>query len=68
MANLIQIRQDFKSLELDCPQGRYKDMYIAVMGSTGAGKSSFIAACTGQDVVVGHELTSCSYDFGIFLL
>jgi signal recognition particle receptor subunit beta len=36
-----------------------KDAYIAVMGVTGAGKSSFIATCSNQDVTIGHDLTSC---------
>ncbi|KAK3298657.1 P-loop containing nucleoside triphosphate hydrolase protein [Chaetomium fimeti] len=39
-----------------------KDVYIALMGVTGAGKSSFIATCSGQDVAVGHDLTSCTTD------
>ncbi|RYP45708.1 hypothetical protein DL769_011445 [Monosporascus sp. CRB-8-3] len=41
---------------------------IAVMGCTGAGKSSFIRLVTGSNVEVGHNLSSmtsevCSYDF-----
>ncbi|CAK4034540.1 P-loop containing nucleoside triphosphate hydrolase [Lecanosticta acicola] len=35
-----------------------KDIYIAVTGTTGAGKSEFIRLCTGQDVVVGDDLQS----------
>jgi ABC-type uncharacterized transport system ATPase component len=36
------------------------DRFIAVMGVTGAGKSTFISRCAGQDVTVGHDLTSCT--------
>lgn len=38
-----------------------KHVYIAVMGVTGAGKSSFIKLCTGKDVKIGHDLKSCKY-------
>jgi predicted GTPase len=35
------------------------DVVIAIMGVTGAGKSSFIACVTGRkDIKVGHELYS----------
>ncbi len=35
------------------------DIVIAVMGVTGAGKSSFIASVTGRiDVQIGHDLYS----------
>jgi ABC-type branched-subunit amino acid transport system ATPase component len=35
------------------------DIVIAVMGVTGAGKSSFVATVTGQkDIRVGHDLYS----------
>jgi len=36
------------------------EIFIAVMGSTGSGKSSFIKAVTGADVPIGHEMTSCT--------
>lgn len=35
-----------------------EDVYIAVMGVTGAGKSSFISTCTGKVVNVGNDLKS----------
>lgn len=35
---------------------------IAVMGPTGAGKSSFIKAATGVDVQIGESLSSCTQD------
>jgi ABC-type transport system involved in cytochrome bd biosynthesis fused ATPase/permease subunit len=34
-------------------------VYIAVMGVTGAGKSSFIKTATGMDVEIGHTFMSC---------
>lgn len=36
---------------------------IAVMGMTGAGKSTFIQKASGlKDVVIGHGLASCTSD------
>jgi GTP-binding protein EngB required for normal cell division len=39
------------------------DVFIAVMGVTGAGKSSFISKCCGQDIPVGHTLQACELDY-----
>jgi ribosome biogenesis GTPase A len=40
-------------------KGGGPDVVIAVMGVTGAGKSSFIATVTGRkDIQVGHDLNS----------
>jgi signal recognition particle receptor subunit beta len=36
-----------------------QDVYIAVMGITGAGKSTFIATSSEKSVKVGHDLRSC---------
>ena len=36
-----------------------QDAYIAVMGVTGAGESSLIATCSGEEVKIGHGLQSC---------
>ncbi|KAM0491535.1 hypothetical protein ACHAP8_010580 [Fusarium lateritium] len=36
------------------------DVFIAVMGVTGSGKSSFIETCSGKSVKVGHDLESCT--------
>ncbi|KAF9045103.1 P-loop containing nucleoside triphosphate hydrolase protein [Panaeolus papilionaceus] len=41
------------------------DYIIAVMGPTGAGKSTFINALTGHDLNVGHTLESCTSDISI---
>jgi dephospho-CoA kinase len=38
---------------------RVEDVYIAVTGITGAGKSEFIRFCTDREVVVGDGLVSC---------
>lgn len=40
-------------------QIKTKHVYIAVMGVTGAGKSSLISLCTGKSVKIGHNLESC---------
>ena len=40
-------------------QPRPADIFVAVMGMTGAGKSTFISLCTGEEVVVGHDLQAC---------
>lgn len=44
-----------------------KHVYMAVMGVTGAGKSSFISLCTGKSVKIGHDLKSCGYTVFLFL-
>lgn len=41
--------------------------FIAVMGVTGAGKSTFIKWASGNsDVVVGHDLESCKLSWSAF--
>ncbi|KAF2246286.1 hypothetical protein BU26DRAFT_411294, partial [Trematosphaeria pertusa] len=42
------------------------DRFFLVLGMTGAGKSTFVARCTGQDVTVGHGLYSCTNSMGVF--
>ncbi|KAH6674426.1 P-loop containing nucleoside triphosphate hydrolase protein [Halenospora varia] len=37
-----------------------RPIVIAVFGQTGTGKTSFIKTVTGQDLEVGHNLTSCT--------
>ena len=41
--------------------GSLQDVYVAVMGVTGAGKSTFIEKLTGKEINVGHGLFSCKY-------
>ena len=36
-----------------------QDIYIAVMGQTGTGKTSFIQDATGKMLKIGHDLWSC---------
>jgi hypothetical protein len=36
-----------------------REVFIAVMGQTGTGKSSFINLVTGHDLEVGEDLSSC---------
>ncbi|KAI1680562.1 Outer membrane protein [Pyrenophora tritici-repentis] len=46
--------------------GKVEDVYIGVMGVTGAGKSSFIDLCTGQKIGVGQGLRSHTQEIGEF--
>ncbi|KAI9693201.1 MAG: hypothetical protein M1822_005197 [Bathelium mastoideum] len=43
------------------------DIFIAVMGVTGAGKSSFISLCTEEEVEIGHNLQACTQEVAPFL-
>ncbi|KAH7002413.1 P-loop containing nucleoside triphosphate hydrolase protein [Ilyonectria destructans] len=38
-----------------------KNIYVALMGVTGAGKSTFISHCTGEAAAVGEGLQSCTH-------
>lgn len=38
------------------------DIFIAVMGLTGTGKSTLISEYTGEEAGVGHMLESCTCD------
>lgn len=38
---------------------RPSDVFIAVMGVTGSGKSSFVSMCSGKRVKIGHSLEAC---------
>lgn len=44
------------------------DIIIAVMGMTGAGKTSFISRCVGRDVGIGHGLSSKTQDVTVHSL
>ncbi|KAK3942603.1 hypothetical protein QBC46DRAFT_255873, partial [Diplogelasinospora grovesii] len=37
------------------------DIFTAVMGMTGSGKSLFISQCTDEAVTVGHDLQACMF-------
>ncbi|KAF3808314.1 hypothetical protein GCG54_00006935 [Colletotrichum gloeosporioides] len=39
---------------------RPNDIVIAVVGLAGAGKSTFVSQCTGQNVEIGHNLDACT--------
>ncbi|KAK0099505.1 hypothetical protein ONS96_008342 [Cadophora gregata f. sp. sojae] len=43
---------------METPSISQNDIVIAVMGVTGSGKSTFISKITGQNVGIGHSLTS----------
>ncbi|KAI0886793.1 P-loop containing nucleoside triphosphate hydrolase protein [Annulohypoxylon maeteangense] len=42
------------------------DVFIAVMGVTGAGKSTFISHCTENQVEIGHDLQACTQGVGVY--
>lgn len=37
------------------------DVFVALMGVTGVGKSTFISLCTDKEVKVGHNLQACKH-------
>lgn len=43
------------------------DVFIAVLGQTGAGKSTFISKCSEKEVSIGHNLQACTQEVGVFL-
>ncbi|KAM0562955.1 hypothetical protein ACHAPJ_001798 [Fusarium lateritium] len=47
-------------------QPRAKDLYVALMGLTGAGKSTFINHCTKQEVKVGDGLQACTESVHVY--
>ncbi|KAI1140789.1 hypothetical protein F5Y05DRAFT_374930 [Hypoxylon sp. FL0543] len=42
------------------------DVYIAVMGVTGAGKSTLISTCTEMEVKIGHNLQACTRSLKVY--
>jgi len=42
------------------PGGGLKQVWIAMMGVTGAGKSTFISHLVSEQVQIGHGLQSCT--------
>ncbi|KAJ8120908.1 hypothetical protein ONZ43_g2509 [Nemania bipapillata] len=42
------------------------DLWIVVMGVTGSGKTTFISRLLGRELVVGHDLESCTSDVDFF--
>ncbi|KAI3224903.1 hypothetical protein DTO012A9_6924 [Penicillium roqueforti] len=45
---------------------RPTDVFIAVMGVTGSGKSSFISLCSGKSVQIGHTLDACTSKVDVY--
>ena len=37
------------------------DVFIALMGMTGSGKSSFISLCCQRAAKIGHDLNACEF-------
>ncbi|KAK0099504.1 hypothetical protein ONS96_008343 [Cadophora gregata f. sp. sojae] len=44
----------------------HHDLFVALMGVTGAGKSTFISHCTEENVGVGDGLKSCTQEVRVF--
>ncbi|PYH73764.1 P-loop containing nucleoside triphosphate hydrolase protein [Aspergillus vadensis CBS 113365] len=42
------------------------DVFIGVMGMTGAGKSTFISLVTDQEVVIGNDLKACTQNVTMY--
>ncbi|KAF2870050.1 P-loop containing nucleoside triphosphate hydrolase protein [Massariosphaeria phaeospora] len=42
------------------------DIFIAVMGVTGSGKSTLISKCSHLEVPIGHNLQSCTQEVGVY--
>lgn len=45
--------------QLDADYNSSSDVFIALMGVTGSGKSSFISLCSQKAAKVGHDLRAC---------
>ena len=55
------------SSQLDATTGsREPPVYIAMMGVTGAGKSSFISLLCDTKIEIGHDLDSCTSEVGVY--
>ncbi|KAH7253013.1 P-loop containing nucleoside triphosphate hydrolase protein [Fusarium solani] len=46
--------------------GETKDVWVALMGVTGSGKSTFISHCTEQKATVGNGLQSCTRNVEVY--
>ncbi|RSM14695.1 hypothetical protein CDV31_005277 [Fusarium ambrosium] len=46
--------------------GETKDVWVALMGVTGSGKSTFISHCTAQKATVGNGLQSCTRNVEVY--
>ncbi|KAK6506841.1 hypothetical protein TWF481_005301 [Arthrobotrys musiformis] len=56
----------YKSLKNHIDWGKDKEVLIAVMGMTGAGKTTFISKATGKtDLKIGHDLESCTREISV---
>ncbi|OQO14982.1 hypothetical protein B0A48_00364 [Cryoendolithus antarcticus] len=51
----------------DQHEPRENDVFVAVMGVTGAGKSTFISKLTTKEIKIGHEMQACTQDVAVFL-
>ncbi|KAI1422584.1 hypothetical protein F5Y12DRAFT_786618 [Xylaria sp. FL1777] len=46
--------------------GSIEDVFLAVLGVTGAGKSTFVSQCSGQQAEIGDSLESCTKEVESF--
>ncbi|KAK6534806.1 hypothetical protein TWF281_006106 [Arthrobotrys megalospora] len=59
-------RKIYKTLKSHIDWGKDKEVLIAVMGMTGAGKTTFISKATGiPNLNIGHSLESCTRDVSV---
>ncbi|KAK6362137.1 hypothetical protein TWF730_005834 [Orbilia blumenaviensis] len=56
----------YKTLKSHIDWGKDKEVLIAVMGMTGAGKTTFISKATGiSNLSIGHSLESCTREISV---
>ncbi|KAI0809900.1 hypothetical protein GGR55DRAFT_144753 [Xylaria sp. FL0064] len=53
-------------LDSNSDGGRIEDVFLAVLGVTGAGKSTFVCQCSGQQAEIGETLESCTKEVESF--
>ncbi|KAF3086796.1 hypothetical protein TWF569_000409 [Orbilia oligospora] len=59
-------KEAYRSLKSHIGWSKEKVVLIAVMGMTGAGKTTFISKVTGKsDLVIGHSLESCTREVSV---
>lgn len=70
-----QIRSRSEEVTMNVDQRAFRDGYepavgdvfIAILGVTGAGKSTFISKCSEKQVAIGHNLQACTQEVGVYL-
>jgi flagellar biosynthesis GTPase FlhF len=70
-----QSQSQFEGVTMNVDQRAFRDGYepatgdvfIAILGVTGAGKSTFISKCSEKQVAIGHNLQACTQEVGVYL-